>query len=1116
MLLGRGQICHLFPLPTQRHISVPVLAYSPQLVSSDAVFSLSLSSASPSAASHGGGRRVQIAQFFFRRRLFYYRPTRATSSRPGTGSWSSLRQRLRSAAYCNSVVVSIPRRSENNDTLLGNGVVGILAETVNMWERRAPLTPSHCARLLLGGGKRGTGVNRIIVQPSTKRIHHDAQYEDVGCEISEDLSECGLIIGIKQPKLEMILPDRAYGFFSHTHKAQKENMPLLDEILEKRVSLFDYELIAGDDGKRLLAFGKFAGRAGLIDFLHGLGQRYLSLGYSTPFLSLGQSHMYPSLAAAKSAVIAIGEEIATFGLPSGICPIVFVFTGTGNVSQGAQEIFKLLPHSFIDAEKLPELSTARSLSQHPQSSKRVFQLYGCVVSSRDMVTPKDPTRCFNKADYYAHPGHYKPVFHERIAPYASAIVNCMYWERRFPRLLSIDQLQQLMKNGCPLVGISDITCDIGGSIEFVNKSTSIERPFFRYDPSTNSCHDDMEGNGVICLAVDILPTEFSKEASQHFGDILSKFVARLASSKELLELPSHLRKACIAHAGRLTSLYEYIPRMRKTMIELPPAPTNLLPDKKYNSLVSLSGHLFDKFLINEALDIIETAGGSFHLVRCDVGQSIDDMSYSELEVGADDTATLDKIIDSLTSLANAHHGDPNARREIELSLKIGKVNECGTDVSMAKEGSKVLILGAGRVCRPAAEFLASYSNIFSSNASAHDIDQIHVIVASLNQKDAEETIDGIRNATAAQLDVADIKNLSNLVSQLKKHLVTASYVDESMSKLDQSAEGAGVTILCEMGLDPGIDHMMSMKMIDEAHSRKGKIKSFTSFCGGLPSPASANNPLAYKFSWSPAGAIRAGRNPAVYKFLGEIIHVDGDKLYESAKRLRLPELPAFALEHLPNRNSLMYGDLYGISKEASTVYRATLRFSELMATFAEIGFFDAASHPLLQQTTRPTYRDFLVELFNACNISTTATKEYSEVSGGQDDELISRLLSFGHCKDKEIAAKTVKTIKFLGLYEETEIPENCSSAFDVICQRMEQRMAYIHNEQDMVLLHHEVEVEYPDGRPSEKHQATLLEFGKVENGRPTTAMALTVGIPAAIGALILESSGIKLAERVET
>jgi alpha-aminoadipic semialdehyde synthase len=214
-----------------------------------------------------------------------------------------------------------------------------------------------------------------------------------------------------------------------------------------------------------------------------------------------------------------------------------------------------------------------------------------------------------------------------------------------------------------------------------------------------------------------------------------------------------------------------------------------------------------------------------------------------------------------------------------------------------------------------------------------------------------QIVEGIKNATATQLDVADIGSLSDLVSQvevvvsllpasfhvaiarvcieLKKHMVTASYVDESMSNLKQAAKGAGVTILCEMGLDPGIDHMMSMKMIDEAHARNGKVKAFTSFCGGLPSPAAANNPLAYKFSWNPAGAVRSGKNPAVYKFLGETIHVDGSSLYESAKRLRLPELPAFALEHLPNRNSLIYGDLYGISKEASTIYRATLRYEGL-------------------------------------------------------------------------------------------------------------------------------------------------------------------------------------------
>ncbi|XP_020090480.1 alpha-aminoadipic semialdehyde synthase isoform X2 [Ananas comosus] len=1031
-------------------------------------------------------------------------------------------------------------RREENCSLLGNGIVGILSESINKWERRAPLTPSHCARLLLRGKGR-SGVERIIVQPSMKRIHHDAQYKDVGCEISDDLSECGLIVGIKQPKLEMILPDRAYAFFSHTHKAQKENMPLLD--------------------KRLLAFGKFAGRAGLIDFLHGLGQRYLCLGYSTPFLSLGASYMYPSLAAAKAAVLAVGEEIATLGLPSGISPIVFVFTGDGNVSQGAQEIFKLLPHTFVDAEKLPELAMAG----HSPSTRRVFQVYGCIVTSRDMVAPKDSTRNFDKADYYAHPEHYYPIFHEKIAPYASVIVNCMYWEKRFPRLLSTKQLQELMKNGCPLVGVSDITCDIGGSLEFVNNSTSIEKPFFRYDPFKDSYHDDMEGDGVICLAVDILPTEFSREASQHFGDILSQFIGSLASAKDIKELSSHLRKACIAHRGALTSLYEYIPRMRKSLMDSLPILTNGLSGKKYNTLVSLSGHLFDQFLINEALDIIESAGGSFRLVRCEVGQNTNAMSFSELEVGADDSAMLDQIIDSLTSLANPRSKE-GIRKERELSLKIGKISAYSTEDSMPRKEQAVLILGAGRVCRPAAEFLTSKENSYCGGLNGCDVGGFHVIVASFYQKDAEETIEGLKDATAVQLDVMDSERLSEYVSKVdvvisllpasfhvavasaciehKKHMVTASYVDDSMSKLDEVAKSAGVTILCEMGLDPGIDHMMAMKMIDQAHSRRGKVKAFTSYCGGLPSPAAANNPLAYKFSWNPAGAIKAGRNSAIYKFQGEIVRVDGNELYDASKRFRLPELPAFALECLPNRNSLTYGDLYGISAEASTIFRATLRyegFSEIMATMARVGFFETELHPLIKGSRRPTFKEFLNEILKVGS-STPITTGSFKGSVGSDEELVERLIMLGHCKEKATAVRTVKTIKFLGLNEDVEVPAACSSAFDVMCLQMEERLSYGSKEQDMVLLHHEVEVEFPDDGPRENHRATLLEFGRTKNGKTTTAMALTVGIPAAVGAQlllqnriqqrgvvrplqsevyipaleILEACGITLLEKVET
>ncbi|KAI3839886.1 hypothetical protein MKX03_025151 [Papaver bracteatum] len=909
--------------------------------------------------------------------------------------------------------------------MIGNGVVGILSETTNKWERRAPLTPSHCARLLHAGGTGNSGGTRIILQPSTKRIHHN---------------------------LEMILPGKAYAFFSHTHKAQKENMPLLDKILDEKASLFDYELIVGDHGKRLLAFGKFAGRAGLIDFLHGLGKRYLSLGYSTPFLSLGASYflktyMYPSLA----AVISLGEEIPTQGFPYGICPLVFVFTGDGNVSQDAQEIFKLLPHTFVDPSRLSELSPVDGdLAKNTSTSKRVYRVYGCVVTCQDMVEPKDPTRTFDKADYYAHAEHYNPIFHGKIAPYASVIVNCMYWEKRFPRLLSIKQLQELTKSGCPLIGVADITCDIGGSIEFINQTTQIETPFFRYDPLSDSYHDDMEGKGVICLAVDILPTEFAKEASKHFGDILSHFVGNLASTKSLSELPSPLKRACIVHDGALTSLYEYIPRMRKS--DLDDSSENIangkLIKKKHNIRVSLSGHLFDKFLINEALDIIEAAGGSFHLAKCEVGQSSFAMSFSELE-----------IMDSLNSLASANEDSRDFdKNENKFSMKLGKVSE---------NRPAVLILGAGRVCRPRAEFLAAagsilYSQSFKTCLGNDDTDEpkdVQVILASLYLKDAQETIEGIKNAVAVQVDITDQASLCKYISQvdvvisllppschitiakymqpqflllmlhslldhmlqLKKNLVTASYVDESMSKLNGEARNSGITILGEMGLDPGIDHMMAMKMINQAHARKGIIKSFTSYCGGLPSPEAANNPLGYKFSWNPAGAIKAGRNPATYKYCGETMHVDGDKLYDSATRLRIPDLPAFALECLPNRNSLVYGDFYGIGDEASTIFRGTLRyegFGEIMACLAKIGFFNTEPHPALKEGKPVTFGTFLDDLLKVHNDNTVETVR-------DENEMIERLITLGACKERAGAAKTVKTIRFLGFHEQTEIPVSC-------------------------------------------------------------------------------------------
>ncbi|KAL9268662.1 Alpha-aminoadipic semialdehyde synthase-like protein [Drosera capensis] len=509
---------------------------------------------------------------------------------------------------------------------------------------------------------------------------------------------------------------------------------------------------------------------------------------------------------------------------------------------------------------------------------------------------------------------------------------------------------------------------------------------------------------------------------------------------------------------------------------------------------------------------------------------VDCQCYSS-EVGADDRAVLDQIIDSLTSLANKKGNQGSATSVMnEIVVHVGLVHENGTENGVeARRKAAVLILGAGRVCRPAAELLASVTSISSwewsqtsDQVESDEANEVEVIVASLFLKDAEEVIQGIPNARAIQLDVSDVGSLHKHVSEvdvvisllpaschssvanacieLGKHLVTASYVDDSLLKLDENAKSAGVTILGEMGLDPGIDHMMAMKMINQAHSQGGKVWSFTSYCGGLPSPAAANNPLGYKFSWNPAGAIRAGRNPATFRSEGIEIHVSGDKLYDSATKIKLPGFPAFALECLPNRDSLVYGKLYGIMNEASTIFRGTLRFSKIMGAMAKLGFFDEEPHPVLGTPDKPTYETFTMK-FLGIHTETSITIPEMDVA--------ERIHAEGACQDQEIAIQTARTIIFLGLLERASIPSSCQSAFDVTCRRMEEKLVYSSTEQDMVLLHHEIQVDFPESRSTEKHVATLLEFGKTVKGRTTSAMALTVGVPAAVGALLLLANKIK-------
>ena len=536
----------------------------------------------------------------------------------------------------------------------GNGVVGMVSEVYNKWERRAPLCPEHVQRLTQEKGM------RVLVAPSDRRVFTDAEYKAAGAEITTDLSPCGTIFGVKQVPVENLLPDRTYVFFSHVIKAQPENMELLDTILDRNIRLMDYECINQDglrSAPRLIAFGGYAGRAGVIDGLRGLGERFLSLGYSTPFLNLGSSYMYPDLVSAKAAVKAVGDGISANGLggiPADFAPLVIGFTGNGNVSQGAQEIFKLLPHEFVRPEDLPHL---------PKSTDRV---YGVIAEEEHLVRKKDGSPLTDRSHYYAHPEEYEARFHEDVAPHLSMLVNCTYWDHRYPRVLTIEQTKNLRAkqkgaNGREpkLQMVSDVSCDIGGSVEFLMKSTHIEAPFFRYDFGENdtivdddnettdvtdatdatdeaanssnigsnnvNVHDDMDGPGVIMCGVDILPSELPRESSKHFGDLLFDMVEDLATSngaksfEEQNDLPLPLKGACIAAHGNLTPNFQYISAMRAERDrEAAQTHARKMYETAGSTVMRIRGHLFDTGLINQILDLLEEHGCSFYVVELDV------------------------------------------------------------------------------------------------------------------------------------------------------------------------------------------------------------------------------------------------------------------------------------------------------------------------------------------------------------------------------------------------------------------------------------------------------------------------------------------------------------------
>ncbi|XP_034144219.1 alpha-aminoadipic semialdehyde synthase, mitochondrial isoform X2 [Esox lucius] len=871
------------------------------------------------------------------------------------------------------------RRYEHHKT-----VMAIRREDINVWERRAPLAPRHVREIVNAGHK-------VLVQPSNRRAIHEKYYEKVGAVISEDISEASLIIGVKRPPEGKVYPRKTYAFFSHTIKAQEANMGLLDDLLKKEVRLIDYEKMVDANGFRIVAFGQWAGVAGMINILHGLGLRYLALGHHTPFMHIGMAHNYRNVSQAVQAVRDCGYEISMGLMPKSIGPVTFVFTGTGNVSKGAQDIINELPVEYVEPHELKDVS-------HTGDMSRVY----ATVLSRHHHLMRKSDGIYDPLEYEIHPELYTSNFRTSVAPYTTCLVNGIYWDPHTPRLLRRVDAQRLLRHVKPsaaategwpelphkLLAICDISADMGGSIEFMTECTTIDKPFCMYDADQHIDHDSVEGTGILMCSIDNLPAQLPIEATEYFGDRLFPYIWEMLPSDatrplEEEDFSPQVRDAVITSNGSLTPKFQYIEELRER-----------------------------RFLYSEQAKIMKKAG-----------------------------------------------------------MK------------------RVLLLGSGYVSGPVIEYLTRDPGT-------------QVTVASVLLTQAEELAGKYPNTIPVMLDVTSqeghleslVKDHDLVISMLpysyhpviakqcinqKVNLITASYLSPEMKDLQQRAEQAGITIVNEMGLDPGIDHMLAMECIDQAKADGCTIESYSSYCGGLPAPECSDNPLRYKFSWSPYGVLLNTISPAVFLKNNKVISIPaGGTLMESTTPMNF--LPGFNLEGFPNRDSTKYAEEYGI-ETAHTLIRGTLRFSgfsKAMSGFVKLGLINTDSCPMLKETSAPvSWKELLCKQIGLPPSTSDEAFEkavYEHI--GQDDF-------------------RMETLKWFGMLSNEAVPQ-AESILGSLTKHLETCLSFDKGERDMIIMRNDVGMRHSTGELETKH-ISLVVYGE-PNG--FSAMAKTVGYPAAIAA----------------
>ena len=311
----------------------------------------------------------------------------------------------------------------------------------------------------------------------------------------------------------------------------------------------------------------------------------------------------------------------------------------------------------------------------------------------------------------------------------------------------------------------------------------------------------------------------------------------------------------------------------------------------------------------------------------------------------------------------------------------------------------------------------------------------------------------------------------------KKNVVTTSYVSPAMMELDQAAKDAGITVMNEIGLDPGIDHLYAVKTIDEVHRAGGKILSFLSYCGGLPAPEASDNPLGYKFSWSSRGVLLALRNAAKIYQGGKIVDIASKDLMGTAKPYFI--YPGYAFVAYPNRDSTPYKERYNIP-EAQTIIRGTMRyqgFPQFIRVLVETGFLEDTPNDVLSKPV--AWKE--------------ATKAIIGASSSSASDLEAAVVAKSTFDSEEDKQRILSGLRWIGIFSDEKITPR-GNPLDTLCAELEKKMQFEEGERDMVMLQHKFEIEHKDGS-HETRTSTLVEYG---DPKGYSAMAKLVGLPCAV------------------